>query len=167
MVQTIQIQSYPHVQEKVAEVIMALETMKALLAASEIEARLDQWGTMMPDPYPLLTASTYFPRMYPRLMEILQLLGASGLVMLPVENDFHSKIGKTLKHYMASSQADGFERVKLFRLAWDLCMSAFGTRQTQYERFFFGDPSRMAGQLYLSYDKSPYTESVNEFLSDR
>lgn len=36
------------------------------------------------------------------------------------------------------------ERVKLFRLAWELTMSPFGTRQTQYERYFFGDPIRKA-----------------------
>lgn len=30
-------------------------------------------------------------------------------------------------------------------------MSPFGTRQTLYERFFFGDPERMFGAIYNLY----------------
>ena len=54
--------------------------------------------------------------------------------------------------------------MKLFRLAWDIGVSAFGGRQVLYERFFFGDPVRMAGALYQSYDKRPYMEKVDRFL---
>jgi 4-hydroxyphenylacetate 3-monooxygenase len=54
--------------------------------------------------------------------------------------------------------------VRLFRLAWDLSISAFGGRQTLYEYYFFGDPVRMAGALVGSYDREPYKERINEFL---
>ncbi|MCG0314537.1 MAG: 4-hydroxyphenylacetate 3-monooxygenase, oxygenase component, partial [Calditerricola sp.] len=53
----------------------------------------------------------------------------------------------------------------LFRLAWDICMSGFGMRQVLYERFFFGDPVRMAEALYLGYDKQVYVDRVKEFLA--
>jgi 4-hydroxyphenylacetate 3-monooxygenase len=33
-----------------------------------------------------------------------------------------------------------------------------------YERFFFGDPVRMAGALYNTYDKQPYMDRVREFI---
>jgi 4-hydroxyphenylacetate 3-monooxygenase len=33
-----------------------------------------------------------------------------------------------------------------------------------YERFFFGDPVRMAGALFHSHDRQPYMEMVREFL---
>ena len=33
--------------------------------------------------------------------------------------------------------------------------SAFAARQPLYERFFFGDPVRMARALYTTYDKEP------------
>ena len=39
----------------------------------------------------------------------------------------------------------------LFRLAWDTALSAFGSRQVLYERFFFGDPVRMAGALVTAH----------------
>jgi len=43
-------------------------------------------------------------------------------------------------------------------------MSSFGTRETLYERFFFGDPIKLSGELYRSYDKKPYVERVKDIL---
>lgn len=65
---------------------------------------------------------------------------------------------------MQAKAASAVERVKLFRLAWDLTMSPFGTRQTIYERFFFGDPIRVASLLYSAYDKEPYVQRINDIL---
>ncbi|HEX7066375.1 MAG TPA: 4-hydroxyphenylacetate 3-hydroxylase N-terminal domain-containing protein, partial [Bacillales bacterium] len=100
LVETINIGEYQHVQEKVSEVIVALETMKGLLLSSETQATLNQWGTMTPDNQPLLAAMNYYPRIYPRMAEILQTLGASGLVTLPTESDFHSEQRSDLDKFM-------------------------------------------------------------------
>ena len=54
--------------------------------------------------------------------------------------------------------------MRLFRLAWDTCLSAFAGRQALYEYFFFGDPVRMAGALVSSYDREPFKERVRELL---
>jgi 4-hydroxyphenylacetate 3-monooxygenase len=164
LVDTINISEYQHVQEKISEVIVALETMRSFLISSEEQAKLNQWGVQTPDSNTLLSAMNYFPRMYPRFMEIIQLLGASGLMSIPTEKDFESELKEDLKTYLQSSNTDGYKRVKLFRLAWDLSMSAFGTRQTLYERFFFGDPIRLAGTLYSKYDRSQYVNRVKKFL---
>jgi 4-hydroxyphenylacetate 3-monooxygenase len=164
MVETINIGQFQHVQEKMAEVIIVLETMKALLLASEVNAKVDQWGIMTPDFKPLNVARNYYPRIYPRLTEIMQLLGASGLMAIPTEEDFNSEIRPDLEKYLQAANSDAYNRVKLYRLAWDVCMSAFGSRQTLYERFFFGDPVRMAGALYHWYDKREYVDCVKEFL---
>ena len=157
------------VQEKVAEIIMNLELMKACLRAGEVDASLDQWGVMCPSRPPLDVARNVYPRMYPRMVEILQLLGSSSLMAIPTEADFASPLEQDLNHYLATETASGRERVKLFRLAWDVACSSFGSRQVLYERFFFGDPSRMASALYNVYDKEPLMERVRDFLheSDR
>ena len=55
---------------------------------------------------------------------------------------------------------------RLFRLAWDTCISAFAGRQALYEYYFFGDPVRMAGALVASYDREPYKARVRRFLED-
>ena len=164
IVQTIQIEEYQHVQEKITEIIVGLETLKALLLKSEQEAKLNEWGYMEPDRASLHAAITIFPKIYPRFTEIIQLLGASGMMSIPKEADFQSPIKKDLEQYLQARGADAEERVKLFRLAWDLTMSPFGTRQTHYERFFFGDPVRVSGLLYRLYDKQQYVEKINDLL---
>ncbi len=164
MAETINIGQYQHIQEKISEVIIALETLKAYVAASEANAAMDKWGIMTPDFAPLNAARNYFPKIYPRFTEIMQLMGASGLMAIPTEEDFQSELRPDLDKYLQSANGDAYNRVKLYRLAWDVCMSAFGSRQTLYERFFFGDPVRMAGALYSGYDKQKYVDRVKEFL---
>jgi 4-hydroxyphenylacetate 3-monooxygenase len=164
LVEAININEYQHVQSKVAEVIVALETMKALLTKAEADATHDQWGYMRPCITPLKVAITTFPKIYPRFAEIVQLLGASGLISIPTENDFDSEIRPDLDRYLQSKAKNAQDRVKLFRLAWDMTMSAFGTRQTLYERFFFGDPVRLTSDLYLNYEKDKYVKQVQDFL---
>ena len=165
MVETINIGQYQHIQEKMSEVIIALETMKAYVTASEANAKIDKWGTMTPDFAPLNVARNYFPKIYPRFTEIMQLMGASGLMAIPSEADFNSELRPDLDKYLQSATGDAYNRVKLYRLAWDVCMSSFGSRQTLYERFFFGDPIRMASALYNGYDKQEYVNRVKEFLN--
>jgi 4-hydroxyphenylacetate 3-monooxygenase len=165
MVETINIGQFQHVHEKMSEVIIVLEIMKSLVIAAETNAKIDKWGIMTPDFKPLNVARNYFPKMYPRFMEIMQLLGASGLMAIPGEADFESELRPDLDKYLQAANADAYNRVKLYRLAWDTCMSAFGSRQTLYERFFFGDPVRMAGALYNWYDKQEYVDRVKEFLN--
>ncbi|WP_223702659.1 4-hydroxyphenylacetate 3-monooxygenase, oxygenase component [Sutcliffiella deserti] len=162
IVNTIAIGEYPHVKEKICEIIIAVENHKALLMASEMGAKLDKWGTMAPDVNPLSVAVLQFPKLYPRFTEILQLLGASGLVTIPTEADLHSPIKGDLHQYLQAANENAESRIKLFRLAWDISMSAFGSRQTLYERFFFGDPNRLTQALYHEYNRHTLTEEVKK-----
>jgi 4-hydroxyphenylacetate 3-monooxygenase len=164
LVETINVGEYQHIQEKLSEMIIGIETMKALLEKSEHDAALDEWGYMRPSIFPLQVASNIFPRIYPRFSEIIQLIGASGMVTLPTEKDFDSDIKEDLEHYLQAASENAVDRVKIFRLAWDLTMSSFGTRQTQYERYFFGDPVRLASGLYQQYPKEKHVEIIRDFL---
>ncbi|CAM4402483.1 4-hydroxyphenylacetate 3-monooxygenase, oxygenase component [Paenibacillus tarimensis] len=164
LVDTLNIGEYLHIQDKLSEVIVAAEVMNALLTAAEERAELDEWGTMMPDQTAIHTAMTYFPRVYPRFAEIIQLIGASGLVMMPTEKDLAGPSRGQLDAYLGTDLHGGMERVKLFRLAWDMSMSSFGTRQVLYERFFFGDPARAGKRLSADYDRLHAISTVNRFL---
>jgi 4-hydroxyphenylacetate 3-monooxygenase len=46
-------------------------------------------------------------------------------------------------------------------------MSAFGSRQTLYERFFFSDPIKLQSNLFKSYERNKYTQNVKDFLSKK
>ena len=83
---------------------------------------------------------------------------------LPTEADVFGPGHEDVERYLQSATLDGPERVRLFRLAWDTCLSSFAGRQSLYEYFFFGDPVRMAGALVASYDREPYKERVRAFL---
>lgn len=153
LINTIKVYEYQHIHEKMSEIIVGLETMKALLEKSENDAALDEYGYLRPAILPLKVAGYTFSKIYARLTEIIQLIGASGIITLPTEKAFHSAIRSDLDQYLQAATKPAEERVKIFRLAWDLTMSSFGTRQTQYERFFFGDPVRLASELYFNYPK--------------
>jgi 4-hydroxyphenylacetate 3-monooxygenase len=165
IVKTINVSEYQHIQEKLSEIIIGLETMKALIEKSENDAEIDEWGLMRPSMIPLQVACNVFPKIYPRFIEIIQLIGASGMVSLPTEKAFDSEIRADLDQYLQAQCMNAEERVKVFRLAWDLTMSPFGTRQTQYERYFFGDPIRLSSSLYSNYQKDNYVERISEFLN--
>jgi 4-hydroxyphenylacetate 3-monooxygenase len=152
LVDTIAVESFQHIQEKLAEIWVGMETMKAMLRAAEADAALDEWGVMRPAWNPLDAARNLFPRLYPRMVEIIQQIGASGLVAMPTEQDLRGPLVEDIKRYLEAARADAFERIPLFRLAWDVALSAFGSRQVLYERFFFGDPVRMAGALVAGHD---------------
>ena len=164
MQQTLGSSQQPHILQMTAEIIENLETTKALLRAAEADAALDDWGVMCPAEMPLMVARHLFIRMYPRMGEILHLMGSSSLMALPTEADFSGPLAEELKYYLETDTASAKERVRLFRLAWDASSSSFGSRQILYERFFQGDTTRNVVLLNSVYDKEPMTAWVRRFL---
>ena len=57
------------------------------------------------------------------------------------------------------------DRARVFHLAWDLTCSAFGSRQTHYERFFAGDPVYNAIVAMRNTNLEPAKEMVRDFLA--
>ena len=155
----------PATQQLIAELIGNLEITKALLAAAEAQASVDEWGIFCPDYRPLLVARKQMITMYPRMAEILHLLGSSSLMALPAEADLKGPLAGEIHRYLDTDTATAAERIRLFRLAWDVSCSAFGGRQTLYERYFGGDAARNAALLYQIYDRGAAREMVEEFLS--
>jgi 4-hydroxyphenylacetate 3-monooxygenase len=164
MAHTIGIEGFQHIHEKLAEIWVNMEAMRAFLRAAEADAQLDEYGVMRPAWDPLDAARNLYPRLYPRMIEIVQQMGASGLVSSPTEADVKGPLADEIKRYFQAARAEAHDRIPLFRLAWDTALSAFGTRQVLYERFFFGDPVRMAGALVANHDRTAYMDRVREFL---
>ena len=155
----------PDYQQLLAEIVDAVETLRAYVRVAEVDAVVDEHGYCVPNPNVMFTARNYFPRIYPRLIEILQLIGSSGLMAIPNEADLgHAELASDLDRYYQSATLMGHERIRLFRLAWDLCGSAFAGRQVLYERFFAGDPKGLNASRFTSYDRRAVTERVQAFL---
>ena len=164
MIDAVGIEVFQHVQEKVAEIWVNLETMKAFRRAAEADAALNDHGMMTPAFDPLDAARNLYPRLYPRMIEIVRLLGASGLVAMPTEADLKGPLSEEIERFYQSARLEARDRIPLYRLAWDTALSAFAARQVQYETYFFGDPVRMAGAIFHSKDRTRYMERVREFL---
>ena len=62
--------------------------------------------------------------------------------------------------------ADAATRIKLFRLAFDAAVSSFSGRQQLYERYYSGDPVRLAGTLYSLYDKDTHMDRIVAMLDE-
>lgn len=165
MAETLDRASYPSTIDKITEVIAQFETLKSLLIASEAGSAPDRFGSMLPDRRPIWTANVLFPKMYPRMIELIQLLGGSSVIMIPSELDFTSEPKQAMERYLRGAGLDASSKTALFRLAWDLSSSGFGGRQTLYERFFFGDESVVNGRLYHSFtEKEACIGKVKAFL---
>lgn len=155
-----------HVIEKTARVLAGLETLKALALAAEAGAMEDGRGFIIPAPKPLMAANLLFPKLYPEMIEILQLLGSSGVIMVPQEEEFHSNIAPHLDTYLRGTDMVSQERTALFRLIWELGAGSFGGRQTQFERFFFGNSITVSNRMYSAvFADQSYRQLVRNFIA--
>src|SRR5580704_11197957 len=164
LTEAIGIGQFQHVQADLAEIITTLETLRALLRAAEADAAVNSYGVLTPAWAPLNAARNLYPRLYQRFPEILRKLGASGLMATPTEADVVGNSAADIDTYLQAATLGGADRVRLFRLVWDTCISAFAGRQALYEYYFFGDPVRMAGAYVASYDREPCKAAVRAFL---
>ncbi|MEE2983553.1 MAG: 4-hydroxyphenylacetate 3-monooxygenase, oxygenase component [Pseudomonadota bacterium] len=153
------------VQGQIAEAMWIAETMRALLFSAEQQAEEDSRGFYAPQRRPLDTARNLFPKMYPRLVEIVQLLGSSSLMATPCEADLNNALASDVEQYFQLANLESRDRIALFRLAHDVAVSSFGGRQQLYERFFFGPQNVMASIFYKLYDKDSLIGRVNELLT--
>ena len=166
IVETLGSGTIAHVQEQVAEIITYRDMLRACVRAAEADARPNQWGMMCPAMGPIQAGRALFGRtLYPRMIEIIQLLGTSSLMALPAEADFDAGIAPEVNHYLATDSTSAWDRAKLFHLAWDASCSSFSGRQVLYERMFGGNPVRNAMMLFNNYDKEPFRQKVQEFLA--
>jgi 4-hydroxyphenylacetate 3-monooxygenase len=156
----------PHSEERLGELMMYTELMRASMRAAEADAQIDEWGVMCPAALPVEITRNLFMTAYPRMIEILQLLGSSSFMIIPSEADLGGPLAPEIEQYLATDTTGARERVKLFRLAWDVAGSAFGSRQVLYERFFASDPLTRARALGAIYPKEEMMDRVRDLLAD-
>jgi len=166
LAQTVKIDSFLHVQHKLGELVAATETCRALIRAAEIDHETSSSGNSLRCGFlPLQTLRMHLSAAYPKAAEVLQTLGAGGLLMMPSAEDFGSEIGDDIARYFQGADGlDATQRVRLYKLAWDLCGDGFGQRAVQYERYYAGDPVRLYAMNYLAYDKTDAFRLVDRAL---
>ena len=138
---------------------------RACMRAAEADAQLDEWGVMTPDPLMVESPRNLFMNAYPRMIEIIQLLGSSSFLIAPDRSRFPRSARRRYRTVSGDRQCQREGRVRLFRLAWDLAGSAFAGRQVLYERFFASDPLTRARAMASIYPEGEVIERVQQFLA--
>ncbi|HTW89761.1 MAG TPA: 4-hydroxyphenylacetate 3-hydroxylase N-terminal domain-containing protein [Candidatus Binataceae bacterium] len=156
----------PRYQEMLGELVANVELAEGLLLASthEVWTNIQQMmagvrprrqsavpgyaagvGTMFGAPGKTLiglsTVRMFLPKAHSHAVDVLRLMGSSGLVMTPTEKDFNNpELREILPQYLRGAGVPAADRVRIMKLAWDAIGEQFGSRSLLYELFFAGDP---------------------------
>jgi aromatic ring hydroxylase len=137
-----------HVRAQLGELVANVELLKGLVRAGAAEV-LEAKAACAP---PLSVSATLWvliPKTQLQVVQTIRELSGGGLILTPTESDFASPdIAHHLDKYLQGKNIAARDRVRLFRLAWDMVGSPFGSRQYQYEWFYAGDPYFTRGRFY-------------------
>jgi aromatic ring hydroxylase len=166
---TINITGFLHVQEKLGEMLSYLEIARAVFYGSEAMAAEQADGTWSNAPLGPGAFHLQTMRIYRRFVEIVQLLAAGGFFYAPTEADFlNPESRRDIDRYVRGrAGVSAEERVRLFKLAWDVTGSAFAQRMQQYVTYYSGDPIRLTAAYYVGYDREPLFDIVERALGMR
>ncbi len=160
------ITGFLHVQEKLGEMLSNLEVARGVFYGAEALASETPEGTWVitspaPRAFHLQTM-----RIYRRFVEIVQLLAAGGFFQAPAEADMLSEVERPYidKYFRGRPGVSAEERIRIFKLAWDVTGTAFAQRVQQYVTYYSGDPIRLTAAFYLGYQKQPLFDIVDRAL---
>jgi len=161
------IEGIPSVQEKLGELASMAAFVEGMVLASESSCAIDKNGVARPNPRFLYGAMGVQAEIYPRAIMLLRELAGGGVIQLPSSHlDLTSEETKAdMDRYMRSPNTSPEERVKLFKLAWDIVGSEFGGRHLQYEMFYAVAPFIAKGYAFRNYGYDEALRSVESFLS--
>ncbi|WP_404405167.1 4-hydroxyphenylacetate 3-hydroxylase N-terminal domain-containing protein [Pelagibacterium halotolerans] len=107
-------------------------------------------GAVLPNLEAALSYRTFMSEAYPKVIDIVRRVVASGLIYLPSSaKDFtNPAINDYLAKYVRGSDDMGhIERIKIMKLLWDATGSEFGGRHALYELNYAGSPEEVRLQV--------------------
>lgn len=158
----------PGVQEKLGELAAIVSSVESALLAAEYTAEPDSAGMLVPGKRALYGAMGMQSETYPRVIQILRDLVGGGVLQLPSGVvDLTSPVtAPDVERYIQSTGVDSVERIKLFRLAWDIIGSEFAGRHQQYELFYAGAPFVVRGvYTFRNFGYEKHVADLDEFLA--
>lgn len=157
--------SEPTFLHSITKLMAMLENLKALQVAAETGGTFTSSGYFVPALAPLTAAGIQFPDLHEEALRLIRTISASQLIMNPFGADFNSENEAYLNAYLQGISSPAKDRIALFRLAWELGGGAFGGRQNQFERFFFGNGKTIASRMYGCCDNlEHYKSRIYHFL---
>lgn len=137
----------PTTNEQLGEIWSYAELTRSAIRAAEADAY--EWGngTWFPDERSFRAIRPTLPKWFPRVNEILKLLGAHSLLATPTAAELANPALRPLidMYYQGANGIPAEERIKVFRAAWDFAGTALAGRNELYERFYLASAARMYG----------------------
>ena len=125
-------------------------------------------GVWFPEGRALHPMRSLLATWFPRVNEILMLIGSHNLLATPSRRQFdHAGLRPLLDEFMHGAKGTGAEeRAALFRLAWDFVGSSLAGRNVLYERFYLTSAARNRINHHLrNVDRSRAYALVDEILA--
>ena len=158
----------PGVQERLGELAAIVSCVESALLAAQMTAAPDDSGLYVPGRRALYGIMGLQSETYPRAIQILRDLVGGGVMQLPSSvEDLRSDLTRAdVERYIQSPGVSSEERVKLFKLAWDIIGSEFAGRHQQYELFYAGAPFVVKGAYtYRNFGYEALVAELDEFLA--
>ncbi len=117
---------------------------------------------------PLHALRGTLPLWFPRVNEILRLIGSHNVFATPTAAQMADKDLRPLidKYLPGAKGMPAEERIRIFRLAWDFAGSALASRNEQYERFYLASSPRNLARHLAFTDRSRADRLVDRFLKE-
>jgi 4-hydroxyphenylacetate 3-monooxygenase len=147
--------------------LAALEATLGGLIDGQIEA-CEQWpeGFVAYNRRYVYAALNWCVEMYSQLIDMLRDLSGGGVFQMPASITVmrDPALRKLFEQYWQTPQMTALDRVKLFKLVWDLVGSEFAGRQLQYEKFFIGATFTLRAHNYREAPWSDFHRIVDDLL---
>ncbi len=124
-------------------------------------------GAVLPNLESALCYRTFMSEAYPRVIETVRKVVASGLIYLPSSAaDFKNpEINKYLAQYVRGSNDMGhIERIKIMKLLWDATGTEFGGRHALYELNYAGAPEDVRLQVLKGAERTGTLKMMEELV---
>ena len=134
----------PVVNEMLGELWSYAELTRSVIEAAEAGAH--EWGNgvWFCDERPFRAIRPTLPRWFPRVNEIIKLLGSHSLLATPTRAEMDNpELRPLIDLYYQGADMSAEDRVAIFRTAWDFVGSALAGRGELYERFYLASSHRM------------------------
>jgi len=162
-----QTEAIPSVQEKLGELASLAALVEGMVLAAEASCTIDKHGVARPNPRFLYGIMGLQAELVPRALGILRELAGGGVLQVPSSHRelLADETAADIRRYVQSPGVPAEERIKLFKLVWDLVGTEFAGRHHQYEIFYAGAPYVAKGHAYRNYGYDGAVNLVNDFLA--
>jgi 4-hydroxyphenylacetate 3-monooxygenase len=134
----------PATAQMLGEIWTYSELVRAAIQSAEDDAFVYGNGVCFPNGGPLAALRAILPTWFPRVAEIITLVGSHNLLATPSRAELDDpEMRLLLDRYLCGAKGVGAEeRARVFRLAWDFVGSALAGRNELYERFYLASGAR-------------------------